>query len=290
MSKPRLKCSFSGGKTSAFMTKRLKEEYSHIYDIIVTFTNTAREDERTLTFVHNCDVVYGFNTVWLEAVVHPDSRKGSTHRIVTYETASRNGEPFEEVIKKYGIPNMTFQPCNRELKLNAMRSYCNSIGWHTGTYDTAIGIRMDEQRRVSDDQKKLRIVYPLIDWFPSDKQDVNDWAEDQPFQLGLKEHEGNCVTCHKKSDRKLFQLIREQPSAFDWNARMEDQYAKNGANRAGESRVFFRRNRSTAALFEEAKIALSADDFEQRYAQRQHELDLDGGCSESCELYETSKP
>jgi len=36
--------------------------------------------------------------------------------LVTFETASRNGEPFEEMIQKYGITNMQSPQCTRNLK------------------------------------------------------------------------------------------------------------------------------------------------------------------------------
>jgi len=103
MSKKVMQISFSGGRTSGFMTKWLIDNKSDEYDFIVTFANTGLEDERTLDFVNNCDKYFGFNTVWLEADVKHGERKGTQFKVVTYESASRNGEPFEEVIKKYGI-------------------------------------------------------------------------------------------------------------------------------------------------------------------------------------------
>src|SRR4051812_21794137 len=111
--------SFSGGRTSAYMTKLILE--SNQYDDfikIVLFANTGKERNETLDFVNECDHRWNFGTVWIESVVHHDERKGSTHKIVTYETASRQGQPFEDVILKYGIPNAAFPHCTRELKLN----------------------------------------------------------------------------------------------------------------------------------------------------------------------------
>ena len=92
--------SFSGGKTSGFMTKYLLENKRDEYDeIIVTFANTGQEREETLEFVDRCDKEFGFNTVWLEALVNQELGKGTRHTIVNFETASRSGEPFEEYIK-----------------------------------------------------------------------------------------------------------------------------------------------------------------------------------------------
>lgn len=89
--KPSMHISFSGGRTSGYMTKRLIDEFSHKYDFVVTFANTGMEHEKTLEFVNNCDKFFGFNTVWLEADVCHGERKGSQFKVVTFETAARGG-------------------------------------------------------------------------------------------------------------------------------------------------------------------------------------------------------
>lgn len=293
--KPRLKVSFSGGETSGLMAKRAKEELSDKYDIKFVFANTGEETEKTLIFANRCDQEWRLGLVWVEAVVNPVFGKGTTHRVVTFDTASRNGEPFEEVIKVYGIPNQNFEPCNRELKLNAMNSYMRSIGWTE--YETAIGIRMDELRRVNPaTAAKNRIIYPLIDIWPTDKQDVRDFWEGQSFQLGLQEHEGNCKTCWKKSDKKHFRIIAEHPEYYDFNRRMEVLYGWHGAphygtpSPDGAQRMFFRGRRSAEDMFVQArelgyKPGIPAKEVRSHEA-RQFNLDLDvGGCGESCEPY-----
>lgn len=286
--KPRLFISFSGGKTSGVMTHKCLEHLSDAFQIIVGFANTALEDEKTLRFIHNCDVNFGFKTVWLEAVVNPERGEGTTHRVVCYETASRHGEPFEAVIQKYGIPNRSNPHCTRELKLRVLDSYLRSIGW--ADYYTAIGIRPDESRRVNPNATQQHIVYPLIDFFYMDKQDVNDWWEGQSFNLELREHEGNCVTCWKKSESKLFLLWRERPEDFTFNDRMERTYPRVGAEFSKDptcrDRVFFRGNRSTQDLIAAAKaVADQPVKVLERLAT--HDSDANSGCSESCEMYPT---
>lgn len=61
--KEKYQISFSGGRTSAYMTKMLIDNLGDVYDFIVTFANTGLEDEKTLQFVKNCDDYFGFNTV-----------------------------------------------------------------------------------------------------------------------------------------------------------------------------------------------------------------------------------
>lgn len=107
---PRLSCSFSGGRTSAVMTKRLWKERRDSHELRITFCNTSCEDDRTLDFVHQCETHWGWPVVWLEAVVDPRPGKGIKHRIVSYETACRDGEVFEAVVQKYGITASSTRP------------------------------------------------------------------------------------------------------------------------------------------------------------------------------------
>lgn len=283
-SKPRLFMSFSGGKTSGVMTALCLEHLSERFEVVVGFANSGEEDERTLRFIHLCDTILGFRTVWVEAVVNPEHGQGTTHRVVTYETASRDGEPFEAVIRKYGIPNRSFPHCTRELKQRALNSYLASIGWTD--YITAIGIRPDEARRVNAKAVQQQIAYPLIDFFWMDKQDVNDWWEEQPFNLELPVKDGNCKTCWKKSDAKLFLIARERPEVFSFNDRMETTYPRIGSefekDPTARDRVFFRGNRSAKDI-----LTASAEQpivFLEKLAATS-DADANGGCTESCELY-----
>lgn len=284
----KLLVSFSGGKTSGYMTKRIKDQLRDKYEVVVVFANTGEENEKTLKFVNNCDKYFGFETVWVEAVVHHGERVANSHKVVTFDSASRAGEPFEQTIVKYGIANPSWPLCTEKLKRHPIESYVRSIGWDD--YKTAIGIRVDEQRRVNEKQaEKRQIVYPLIDWFPADKQDVNDWWEGQAFNLELKEHQGNCKWCWKKSFKKHAMIMAESPDFFDFPERMEKKYGYVGAEFSKETevpyqpRVFFRGNISTVLLREMCK---QTNDF----AAAQISLNLDGGCAESCELFETSDP
>lgn len=278
MSKSRLLICNSGGKTSAYMTKRIIDERKDDYEIEVVFANTGQENEETLDFVNNCDQVFGFRTTWLEAVVNPIMRKATTHKIVTYETATRDGSLFDAMIQKYGIPNKSYPHCTRELKERPIHSYAESLGWKKGEYETAIGIRCDEPRRIRKTKDYQIIIYPLIDWFPTDKIDVNDYWADQLFNLDLAEHKGNCKWCWKKSLKKHIMLIKEAPEIFNVPAEMEKRYPHAGHNDGERARVFFRENRSTKDLF-----AL-ADNLEVRPTLVVRD-DESSGCTESCEPF-----
>lgn len=284
-SKQNLLISFSGGETSAFMAQWLIDKKANQYDyLLCLFANTGQENEQTLEFVEQCDKRFGLNVVWVEANVQ-EGRVGTAHKTVDYKSASRHGEPFESVIKKYGIPNQAYPHCTRELKLAPIRSYLRSIGWSAGDYDTAIGIRCDEIDRLSPDAKQNRLIYPLVTDCPMTKPQINEWWSRQPFRLQLKGYEGNCKWCWKKSMRKHLTLINEHPDWYDFPERMENKYGLAGHNVDGTKRVFFRNNQSTKDLRLMAKTMdfVPASDDAQEYVY-QKSLDLGAGCTESCEI------
>ena len=80
--KPRLGISFSGGKTSAVMSKLCFDKFRETHDISITFANTGCEHEETLKFVDQCDKHFNWGVVWIEAVVQPQKGKGILHKVV----------------------------------------------------------------------------------------------------------------------------------------------------------------------------------------------------------------
>jgi hypothetical protein len=270
------------------MVKLCIKMFGATHDIIICFANTGCEHENTLKFVHDCEKHFGWNIVWVEAVVNPEKGKGVRHKVVDYETASRYGEPFEAVIAKYGIPNNFSPHCTRDTKEAPITSYLRSVGWTKGSYDTAIGIRADEMDRMNLDKKK-RFKYPLANagWT---KEDVKRECASWPFDLELEgEHYGNCVWCWKKSLRKLMTLAKESPEVFDFPMAME---AKHGMTneRTETPRTFFRENRSTVDILELAKT-LNFDPYRdidqtEMFSMASYDVFLDTGsaCGESCEI------
>jgi len=280
--KPRLFASFSGGRTSALMCKLIKERLADSFELLFVFANTGREDEDTLRFTDAVDRELKLGLVWVEAVVHGPN-VACTARVVTYETASRGGEPFEAVVSKYGIPSASYSHCTRETKTNPMHNYVQKVaGWPAGSYHTALGIRADESRRVKDKAIGQWIVYPLAHWWPMDKQDVLDYWEPFAWNLAIPERDGNCVDCHKKSDKKLALIAREHPERFIFPIKLDKLYSKVGPNSIGgvptdAPRKRYRGYMSTLeklATFEGVDVSAIVDD------------EASGGCSESCEPYE----
>jgi hypothetical protein len=274
--------SFSGGRSSGLMAKMMKDRQRETgEEMIFGFANTGEEDERTLRFVDRCDKHFGLELVWVEAVVHRDERKGSTHKVVDFKSASRNGEPFEDVVSKYGLPNKSYPHCNRELKLAPMHSYLRSVGWEPGTYDTALGIRADEADRRSKKAKEKRLVYPLIKAFIR-KPEVYSFWKQQPFDLYLPEHRGNCKWCWKKSLRKHLTLAVDYPEVFDFPRRLETYYS--GVKPERGPQAIFRQEMTVAEIFERSKQPFVK--FRDGREAFDPELDASGGgCgTDSCEI------
>lgn len=278
----RIVVSVSGGRTSMFMAIKLIEKYSETHELLFIFANTGKEHPDTLRFLHDAEVNLNIPIVWVEAVVHYGERLACTHKVVNFETASRKGEPFEAIIRKYGIPNVSMCHCTREMKLNPITSYISSIGWDKGSFSTAIGIRDDEKRRVSKHCLTNNIIYPLVDDFPVDKRDVLAYMKQFSWDLRIPEHLGNCTTCYKKSIKKLSMVYKEMPEEFDFNRNMENKYGKIGAAFEKYSnlpdQVFFRQNMSTDTLIE------VMNDI---YGRQLNMFEMEGSCSESCEMYPT---
>ncbi|WP_167571988.1 phosphoadenosine phosphosulfate reductase family protein [Aquimarina algiphila] len=244
--------SFSGGRTSAFMTKFILEhpKYKHFKKVIV-FANTGKEREETLDFINECDIRWDLNVVWIEPVVNPQMGVGTSFRVVNYETANRDGQPFETAISKYGIPNIARPYCTRELKLVPIKKYMQSLGLKK--WVSAIGIRYDERHRINPvTSRKENKIYPLAQDLKCNKTFIRNWWKNQDFDLKLKDYEGNCDLCYKKSERKLLTIAKEQPQLVEWWDHMETKYE------GGEYSFF--RNHTTAK--ELAKKAYSTDFIE----------------------------
>lgn len=201
---------FSGGRTSAYMTKRLIDEGLDNY--LVCFQNTGKEMPQTLDFINECDKRWGLSIVWLEY------RYGNNFEVVDYETASRDGRPFQELIehKKHFLPNVMTRYCTDQLKIQTSKRYFKSIGLKNWTIYN--GIRYDEPRRwgkVKNLPNYMDLEMPLVDWKVT-KKDVLDWWDKQNFNLELNEPYGNCDCCFLKGKGKLAIIAKERPDLFKW--------------------------------------------------------------------------
>jgi len=220
--------SFSGGRTSAYMLWRVLQSNGGLPDEArVCFANTGKEDEATLRFVDRCAQEWEIPITWVE-YINADETK-DRFRVVDFETASRNGEPFEAIIRKRNyLPNPVSRFCTVELKVRAIHRYLKSIGWTE--WESMLGIRADEQRRLAtigqqDYGKHEEKIAPL-GRVGVTKEMVGEFWRAMPFDLelpnmnGVTMH-GNCDLCYLKGGSQIFSLIQEKPERAVWWAKME---------------------------------------------------------------------
>lgn len=293
--KKKLLVSVSGGRTSGMMAKLLWDRFKPQYDMVFVFANTSREKEETLVFVNDLTINFGIPIVWLEAVVHHDKRKGCTHKITNFKDAKRKGEIFEDVIKKYGIPNTQFKHCTRELKANPILSYTRETVYEGCIM--AIGYRADEKKRVNLVRaKEKNQIYPLYEWGII-KADVAYFWNRQSFDLGIKvDADGNCEGCHKKADLKILYQYKSNPSGMEWIKEMQNKYAYHSAGRkeAKAPFTFFRDNRTLEDIIAEYPeiMELSIDEIIELLNDKSliedganFDLVQQEDCAESCEPF-----
>lgn len=213
---------FSGGRTSAYMLHHILEANGGLPDRVkVTFQNTGREMPETLDFVAEVGQRWGVHIVWLE--YRPTA---PLFEIVNHNSASRDGEPFEAMIrKKQYLPNQQSRFCTIELKIRTAKRYLRSLGWTH--WVNATGIRADEPNRLNKPKPKDRwtIWNPLAEAGVS-RHDVAAFWNAQPFDLRLPNVGGNCWLgncdgCFLKSEAHVAALAREFPERAAWWEKME---------------------------------------------------------------------
>jgi 3'-phosphoadenosine 5'-phosphosulfate sulfotransferase (PAPS reductase)/FAD synthetase len=219
--------SFSGGRTSAYMLWRVLQSNNGLPDnAIICFANTGKEEEATLRFVQDCSEKWNVKIYWLEYVWHEETKK--RWKLVDFETASRNGEPFEAAIRsrKY-LPNPVTRFCTSLLKIRPFAQFLKTIG---DDWEQFVGIRFDEQRRVAKirnrpDEEGFYRKMPLAEAGIT-KKDVGEFWKNNDFDLGLPNNNGvtmhgNCDLCYLKGGSQILSLIHEKPSRAIWWAEME---------------------------------------------------------------------
>ena len=201
-------------------------------NVIAVFANTGKEREETLDFVRDCADRWKVPIVWLEF----SGKKA--FRIVDHATASRNGEPFELIIRerKY-LPNVVTRFCTVELKIRTMHRYLRSLKWDEWTQ--VIGLRADEMHRVTRilarKQTAAETVRCPLATAGITKEHVAAFWRAQPFDLALRHWEGNCDLCFLKGERKRLRIISERPDLAQWWA---DREAEIGATFRAHARSY----------------------------------------------------
>ncbi len=203
--------SFSGGRSSAFMLHKILEahEYKLPDYIEVIFANTGKEMPQTLKFVDDISKHWGVNIVWLEYT----GKKQFCE--VTYQTASRNGEPFSQLIDdRVYLPNMMARFCTSELKVLTIERYMGGTD-----FLTVVGIRADEPRRAAKMREKDNYSVPMADDGITE-DDIKSFWETNKFDLAMPPAGvntlSNCDLCYLKGYKIKQSIVEHDPSLADW--------------------------------------------------------------------------
>lgn len=203
--------SFSGGRSSGYMLYHILKAHDFKLPsyVKVIFANTGKEMPQTLDFVRDCEINWGIDIVWLEYTGKKAFKE------VTYDTASREGEPFAQLItdRKY-LPNMMARFCTSELKVLTINRYMEC-----DDFLTVVGIRGDEQRRVVKMRSKENYAVPLADANVVE-EDIDAFWKSQDFDLALPPAGvntlSNCDLCFLKGYSIKQSIVEHNPSMADW--------------------------------------------------------------------------
>lgn len=233
-------------------------------DCFVVFQNTGKEREETLAFVEECARRWGIAVTWLEwtGFVAGKAQRYCTYRIVSFESAARDGEPFAALTRAVKmLPNPVARLCTINLKIRVGAAFMRAHGYEE--WDNAMGIRADEPRRVArmmdpahDDSYGVPLL-PLARANVS-KPDVLAFWRAQPFDLHLDPQGdlGNCDCCFLKARHKIVRALIKEPSRADWW--IEQERAEHGATFRNDRPPY--RDLKREALFYARQLPL---DFEE---------------------------
>lgn len=192
--------SFSGGRSSGYLLRRILDAGLQP-DVHVLFADTGKELPATYDFVRAVEAHWSVPIHW----VH---RPGYFTQLITD--------------KKF-LPNPVMRFCTSELKLAPIRHWMDARGYRE--WDTIVGIRADEPKRVATMRARPGLFVPLAEVGVTLAQVRAFWAA-QPFDLQLHPHESNCDLCFLKGVGLRRQIVRDHPETLAW---WTDQEARIGA-------------------------------------------------------------
>jgi len=192
---------FSGGRTSAYMLRQMQLAGSlNDPTVLAVFADTGKERRETYEFILRCELEWNIDV-----------------KVVRYPCAI-DETPFEAMIRKEKyLPNPTQRICTDRLKIKQIHRFMKkTMGFDF--YRKVIGLRADEPARVANFRNApdaSRIAVPLY-VAGVDKRAVLARRQAQPFDLQLRDWEGNCDLCFLKGQKKKLRIIRDHPELAQW--------------------------------------------------------------------------
>lgn len=280
--------SFSGGRTSGYTVNIFKDDP----DAYFIYMDTGAEHPATYQFIKDIVKQWKINLVCLRAVVNPKMNKGVGYKIIPIDELKQDLEPWKEMLKKYGSPYYDMPFCTARMKTEPFEKYCNDV-FGKNNYERWIGIRSDEPKRlpievleklslpIHKDAKNQKAGFRyLAEISDFTKEDILDWWEQQPFDLAITEHLGNCVFCIKKHLNKVALAAKDEPEqAVKWIEVTEGPSVRSEGRKYNHHRMY----RSRLHLSDVIEAFKDHNRDELFNALRSSKRYGSGSCSESCE-------
>jgi len=277
MKKNKMICSFSGGRTSAYLVHLLeKKRISDGWDVEYVFMDTGAEHPKTYEFVRNVVEHYGIDLTVLKTKINKEMGVGPTYEVHSIDSIGWDLSIFNELTNKYGNP---FNPgggfCTDKLKTVTFQKYLKANHQDATTW---IGIRVDEPRRL---KSKKGIRY-LAELSRMDKTDIMGWWKQMPFDLELQEHLGNCVFCIKKGVNKIALAIKDEPKlAKEWSQMLETSRDRSKDPEVSKLHIY----RGKMSMDGIAKFYADIDRDWLHNSMNHAKRFETGSCSDSCEAF-----
>jgi hypothetical protein len=271
--------SFSGGRTSAYLCKIMIDTYGRD-NVDFIYMDTGAEHSKTYEFIRNVNREFGLDLVCLRGDFNQPLGKGHQYDIVDIENIKPDLEPYRAMVNKYGTPTVASGWCTSRMKEETHDKYCNDV-YGKGNYETWIGIRADEPKRLGGVGKKKSLRY-MAEVTDAEKQDVLNYWSKMPFNLNIDEWLGNCVFCFKKSNLKLAAAQRDEPQLYvKWLEMIEDAPDRN--KKEGRNSMHMYRKQKTLPELIAVFDGSTGDEIKARIRGNK-QLDTNS-CSESCEVF-----
>ena len=221
----------SGGRSSGYMLRQILDAHDGTLPdrTAAVFCNTGKERTETLDFVRDMSAHWAVSITWLEYRYRADAAGGQanprhTFAVVDHASASRGGEPFEQLITaKHMLPNTVMRFCTAELKVKTVERYAASIGFKRLTQTKLLGIRADERARIRrlDALDNQFIETPMVA-AGVDRATVGEFWDRAPFDLRIDSSVGNCDLCFMRGRKQTANILRNEPDLANWWLRMEE--------------------------------------------------------------------
>ncbi len=205
----------SGGRTSGYLLWRVLQAHGGALpaETYAVFADTGKERVETHAFLAEIVARWG---ITLHTV-----RRPTPEGVI----------PFEHLIRtRRYLPNGVRRTCTEQLKILPAKKFMLDRGYDHWTH--ILGLRAEEKARIADmrapdrrDAALYDIAMPLADAGLTKPDVLAFWAA-QPFDLHLKDGEGNCDLCFLKGVKVRQAIMREHPEFAGWWIEMEREIGR----------------------------------------------------------------